>query len=346
VSVRASIVITSYNYARYLDAAVQSALSQSHPQSELIIVDDGSTDETESILRRYERQALVVRQARAGQCAAYNAGLERARGEVVIFLDADDTLAPHALARIIPLFTQQVVKVQFRLNLIDTWGRPRGGVIPRQMQQGDLSALVRAGRLCHSAPGTGNAYRVSDLRRLAPFPVSDEDRYGADFFAINGSALLGRVRSCDEALGAYRVHADGHDGTRFFGNAASWQDEHARTQSRHERLRTWVRARLGPDCIVAPCQPAFSLEKHVFAKKVLEAPGYSAGLRGGLRHFVFKLWPAIRLHSERPTLRLGLCMWALGVAALPRLLARPLARLGVDPSSRRGVLDVLHKLVD
>jgi glycosyltransferase involved in cell wall biosynthesis len=330
--VRASIVITSCNYAAYLPRAIESALAQTYPLSELIIVDDGSTDDTEQVLRRYERQAQVVRQNRAGQVAAYNAGLERVRGEIVIFLDADDTLDPHALARIAKSFTQDVVKVQYRLRLIDRDGRPRGGTIPRLMQQGDLSELVRSGRLCHSAPGSGNAYRVSALRRLAPFPVCDRDRYGADFFAINGSALLGQVKSCDEVLGGYRVH--GSSGSGFFGNAASWQDELALTHTRHERMRAWIAARLGPDCAIARCQPAFSLEKQVFAKSVLDAPDYKSGVSSGLSHFIEQLWPAITLHSERPMLRLGLCMWAFGVATLPRALGRPLARYVVDPASR------------
>ena len=328
----ASIVITSYNYAAYLAGAIESALTQTHPLSDLIIVDDGSTDDTQQVLRRYERQAQIVRQSRAGQVAAYNAGLERARGEIVVFLDADDVLDPHALARITASFGQDVVKVQYRLRLIDRDGRPLGGAIPRQMQQGDLSALVRSGRLCHSAPGSGNAYLVSALRRIAPFPVSDRDRYGADFFAINGSALLGQVKSCDEVLGGYRVHEPRGGGC--FGNAASWQDELALTHARHERMRAWIAARLGPDCAIARCQPAFSLEKQVFAKSVLDAPDYRSGVSNGLSHFIEQLWPAINLHSERPMLRLGLCMWAFGVATLPRALGRPLARYVVDPASR------------
>lgn len=329
---RASIVITSFNYAAYLPGAVESALAQTYPHSELIIVDDGSTDGTEQVLRRYERQAQIVRQKRAGQVAAYNAGLELVRGEIVIFLDADDVLDPHALAGIAESFTQNVVKVQYRLRLIDRDGRPLGGTIPRLMQNGDLSELVRSGRLCHSAPGSGNAYRVSALRRLAPFPVCDRDRHGADFFAINGSSLLGQVKSCEEVLGGYRVHGSSESG--FFGNAASCQDELALTHTRHERLRAWIAARLGPDCAIARCQPAFSLEKQVFVKCVLDAPSYKSGVSSGLSHFVDELWPAITLHSERPMLRLGLCMWALGVATLPRRLGRPLARYVVDPASR------------
>ncbi|HET8936983.1 MAG TPA: glycosyltransferase family A protein [Polyangiales bacterium] len=334
MTLRASIVITTHNYARYLEGAVQSALAQGHALSELYIVDDGSTDETAEILQRYADRAHIIQQAHAGQCAAYNAGLARVTGDIVLFLDADDLLEARALERILPLFTTGVAKVQFRLRLIDANGRRRGSDIPRWLVDGDLSDLVRAGRLCHSAPGTGNAYRVDTLRRLAPLPECEHDRYGADFFTINGSALLGEVKTCDEVLGAYRVHAytDHHIG--FFGNAASARDERALTHSRHERLRAWIAERLGPQHTIARCQPAFSLEKHVFVRAVLDAPNYAAGVHRGLTHLSTQLWPAISLHTQQTPVRLGLCMWALAVALSPRSISRPLARYGVDPSSR------------
>jgi hypothetical protein len=342
---RAAIVITTYNYARFLEGAIQSALSQRYAPTEVIVVDDGSTDETERILRSYERQVRVIRQPRGGQRAAYNAGIAHTQADVVLFLDADDMLLPEALERVMPLFTGAVAKVQFRLALIDSLGASLGGEIPRLMQDGDLSATVRAGRLCHSAPGSGNAYRVSTLRRLAPFPVCKRDRYGADFFAIHASALLGEVKNCSEVLGAYRVHASGQDGTRCFGNAASQQDELALTHTRHEQLRAWIAQRLGSEHKLERCQPGFSLEKHAFAKSVLDAPSYSAGLRSGLTHLIEQLGPAIRVHSERLTPRLGLCMWALGVALLPRAFGRPLARYGVDPASRSEPIQHIHASV-
>jgi cellulose synthase/poly-beta-1,6-N-acetylglucosamine synthase-like glycosyltransferase len=332
MTLRASIVVATHNYARYLEAAVQSALAQRNTQ--LIIVDDGSTDGTHQILRRYEDRAHIIYQAHAGQCAAYNTGLAHVSGDIVLFLDADDVLEPHAIERISPLFTEGVAKVQFRLRLIDANGQRRGGEVPSLLADGNLSVLVRAGRLCHSSPGTGNAYRVDTLRRLAPLPVCDRDLYGADFFTINGSALLGRVKTCDEVLAAYRVHASAEHDAGYFGNAASARDERALTQTRHERLRAWVAARLGSEYAIAPCQPAFSLEKHVFVREVLDAPSYASGVQRGLTHFTKQLWPAIGLHTQQSTLRLGLCMWALAVALSPRSIGRPLARYGVDPSSR------------
>src|SRR4051812_33036188 len=69
-----SIVITNHNYGRYLDDSIQSALEQSYDRVEVIVVDDGSTDNSRAIIARYHDRVTPVYQARAGQFAAFNAG--------------------------------------------------------------------------------------------------------------------------------------------------------------------------------------------------------------------------------------------------------------------------------
>jgi glycosyltransferase involved in cell wall biosynthesis len=96
-----SVIIPCFNYGRYLRQCVQSLLRQSYSQWECIIVDDGSTDETPAIcteLARTEPRVHVFRQTNAGLSAARNAGIRRAAGEFVQFLDADDLLQPEKLA--------------------------------------------------------------------------------------------------------------------------------------------------------------------------------------------------------------------------------------------------------
>ena len=89
-----SIVIPCFNHARFLPEAIESALGQSHAPVEVIVVDDGSTDDSASVAARYP--VKVVRQANAGLSAARNAGFAASSGEVLIFLDADDRLRPDA----------------------------------------------------------------------------------------------------------------------------------------------------------------------------------------------------------------------------------------------------------
>lgn len=89
-----SALIPVFNGGRFLALAIDSALAQAGVSIEVIVVDDGSTDETPAILAGYGDRLVVVRQANRGLAAARNAGLERARGDVIAFLDADDTWEP------------------------------------------------------------------------------------------------------------------------------------------------------------------------------------------------------------------------------------------------------------
>ncbi|HJU16652.1 MAG TPA: glycosyltransferase [Stellaceae bacterium] len=92
-----SIVITTYNHARFLAEAIESALGQTVGPDEVIVVDDGSTDYPGSVVRRYP-QVQLIRQPNQGLAAARNTGWRAARGRYVVFLDADDRLLPEALA--------------------------------------------------------------------------------------------------------------------------------------------------------------------------------------------------------------------------------------------------------
>lgn len=92
-----SVVIPCYNGAAFLAEAIRSVLAQTHPPLELIVVDDGSTDDSAAIARGFS-EVEVIEQANAGVSVARNNGLARARGDHVLFLDADDILLPGALA--------------------------------------------------------------------------------------------------------------------------------------------------------------------------------------------------------------------------------------------------------
>lgn len=94
-----SVIIPAYNYARFLPEAIDSALSQTLKPLEVIVVDDGSTDDTEAVLERYAGEIHIIKQRNAGVSAARNAGIRASRGELIAFLDADDMWLPTKLER-------------------------------------------------------------------------------------------------------------------------------------------------------------------------------------------------------------------------------------------------------
>jgi glycosyltransferase involved in cell wall biosynthesis len=92
-----SIIIPCYNYGNYLPRAIESVLAQTCDDYELIVIDDGSTDDTPAVVSSYRDKIIYHRQINAGQCAAHNKGVSLARGQYCYFLDADDELLVDAL---------------------------------------------------------------------------------------------------------------------------------------------------------------------------------------------------------------------------------------------------------
>jgi glycosyltransferase involved in cell wall biosynthesis len=91
-----TVVIPCYNQARFLSEAIESVLAQTHPYFEIIVVDDGSTDDTARIAASFDR-VRCLKQRNRGLAVARNTGFKAARGNYVVFLDADDRLLPNAL---------------------------------------------------------------------------------------------------------------------------------------------------------------------------------------------------------------------------------------------------------
>lgn len=125
-----SVVIATYNMGRYLPEAVASASDQTYGSLEVIIVDDGSTDDTADIVARWQPDARIryIRQENLGQQIAKNRGVAEAKGDYIAFLDADDRWKPDKLQRQIPLFGDDpaVGVVYSDAIIIDQDGRETG----------------------------------------------------------------------------------------------------------------------------------------------------------------------------------------------------------------------------
>ena len=95
-----SVIIPTYNYARFLGEAIDSAFAQTLPPLEVIVVDDGSTDATPEVLAAYSDRIRVIRQKNQGVAMARNAGIAAARGEYLAFLGVEEMDRPGSLAAV------------------------------------------------------------------------------------------------------------------------------------------------------------------------------------------------------------------------------------------------------
>ena len=126
-----SVVIPCYNQGAFLRQAIDSVLQQTYPAVDVIVVDDGSTDETGSVVRAYSGVRHIA-QRNLGAAAARNAGLRESRGDYLVFLDADDRLLPHAAATGVEYLVAHPDWgfVTGHVRLVDRNGSPGG--VPRQ----------------------------------------------------------------------------------------------------------------------------------------------------------------------------------------------------------------------
>ncbi|MEP7295448.1 MAG: glycosyltransferase family 2 protein [Burkholderiales bacterium] len=202
---RISIVITCYNYERYVAMAIGSALEQTVPPLEIIVVNDGSTDGSAAMLASFGDRIAVITQENRGQIAAANRGYAACRGDIVLFLDADDLLLPGALAAVVDVWTPACAKVQFELDVINGAGEFLGRRFCNYVAPYGSDEIRREFNRFGTYVWpvlTGNAYSRWFLARVMPLTVA----MGPDGFLNTIAPLYGDIAVVPEALGRYRLH--------------------------------------------------------------------------------------------------------------------------------------------
>ena len=186
-----SVLINNHNYGRFLHRAIESVLNQTYPNVEVIVVDDGSTDDSRRIIAEYGESVVPVLKQNGGQDSAFNAGFERSSGDIICFLDADDWFVPTKLAQIAETFKRhsQAKWCFHSLRLEDPFthqslGRTRA--FPRTDQDNstdcDFRQSMRYGRLPFYPMSTsGLCLKRSLLNKILPMPETfiptSADRY-------------------------------------------------------------------------------------------------------------------------------------------------------------------------
>jgi glycosyltransferase involved in cell wall biosynthesis len=206
-SVLVSIIINNYNYDLFLPDAIKSALNQTYPHIEIIVVDDGSTDNSHDIIDGYGDRIIPIFQPNGKQAAAFNSGFAKSKGDIIIFLDSDDYLFPHAVAKILAVWKPTLAKVHYHLNVVGSDGHSLGYSFPqgtKSLSTGEVwKTLLESGGYAR-VPTSGNALNRNALLPL--FPIPDEYKLTADDYLSVLVPFYGEVEAVDEPLGAYRIH--------------------------------------------------------------------------------------------------------------------------------------------
>ena len=114
---KVSVIIPNYNYAQFVGEAIESVLNQTYKDIEIVVVNNGSTDNSMDVLTKYSKKIRLINQENLGQSGARKSGLEMATGNFIAFLDADDKWAPEKIEKQILLFTPKVELVYCGINL-------------------------------------------------------------------------------------------------------------------------------------------------------------------------------------------------------------------------------------
>jgi glycosyltransferase involved in cell wall biosynthesis len=213
-----SVVIPTYNRAHLLPQALESVFAQEEKDFEILIVDDGSTDDTEAVLARYEGRVRVFRQKNSGPAVARNLGIENARGDYVAFLDSDDVWFPWTLAvhrSVIEKHGTPTIIEGTHVEFSTEDGPPAlAEILPVEYPAPDYLASPRGGLW-----PSGVAIRTEALRAVGGFPThafnaEDSDlwlRLGTrpGFVHVSAPPAFAYRRHAESAVGSLRKTCDG-----------------------------------------------------------------------------------------------------------------------------------------
>jgi glycosyltransferase involved in cell wall biosynthesis len=206
---RVTALVDTYNHERFIAEAIESVLAQDFPaaEMEILVVDDGSTDSTPDVIRRYGSRVRPIRKENGGQAAALNAGFAEARGEIIAMLDGDDVWLPNKVRRVVEVFDEHpeagmvLHPYQYWYPDEDRCGDdpsfvPLCGYIPDQPE-----SILRFGGVgtCSTAVRRDVALRV--------FPVPEGMKVFADSFFICAAIFAAPLVAIKEPLTRYRHHS-------------------------------------------------------------------------------------------------------------------------------------------
>jgi len=223
-----TVLITTYNYGRFIEDAIDSVLAQDFPKEEveIVVIDDGSTDGTGARVKKYRSQVRYFVQPNGGQAAALNAGFAKASGKIVALLDADDLLLPGKLARIAEAFRQNPAAGMVYHRMLE-WNMETNERCETTfpLVHGDVKTVPDLFLSYEPQATSCIAFRKASLDALLPIP--EHIRMLADGYAVDLMPFVAPIVALSDVLSVYRIH----------GKNAFYKDRQARTEFSKNRLQ-------------------------------------------------------------------------------------------------------------
>jgi len=334
--IKASIIISNYNYGRFVAAAIDSALGQDWPDKQIIVVDDGSTDDSRAVISSYGPQVLPLFKENGGQTSAANLALRHCTGDLIFFLDSDDILLPNALTTVARAWYQGVSKIQFPMTMIREDGSDAGSIYPNFRKTQTPERVRRSMALTSfyvSSPTSGNAWARNFIDQVFPLP---EDIRFFDGYLSSLSPFFGDVVTLTTPLVKYRINTNNF-WTREFSPklVADAAEEEAALGG---RLNRFLDEKFG----IRPVDHRKNftyMMKRIVTKKFLPSRCDDT--------WQAVMWLSYRSIVNNPNLslktQLFVGLWFLAVWATPKFIAIRIVKLRFVPSYRPPIVGKLLK---
>jgi len=315
---RLSIVIDNYNTGHFVGQAIESSLAVDWWNKEIIVVDDGSTDESRAVIEAYGDCIIPIFTTNGGQTKAVNAGFERSTGDVVIFLDADDMLLPTVAQQVTAAWRPGIAKVQYAMIYVDRALQPLGRQWPvytaKHTPEWAAQSMRETGNYL-SSPTSGNAWSRDFLKEVFPLPTRDQGLHWIDMYLHMLAPFFGEVVSLTSPQCLYRRHGENvsssvllHD---YLARFPRWMTQVEITK----RLADELLQRKGR-------ADSISYKNEYYAKLALASKRFFPGQhQAWLRTLLLKYWQTVWHGGLSPSRKALLFVWSVVFVASPRRIA-------------------------
>jgi glycosyltransferase involved in cell wall biosynthesis len=287
-----SVVVTTYNYGRFIEEAIESVLSQEYPEDkrEIVVVDDGSTDDTGERAKKYGSRIKYLLKTNGGQASALNLGFANAGGEIVSLLDADDYFLPGKLSRVAEAFQSDPKLGMFYHPFLEfdmSTNERRVSKFPPLISGSPYENVERF--VQYAGPGTCVSFRRKFLERLLPIP--EEIRMLADGYLGSLIVFVAPILAVPECLSGYRFHGE---------NAYHADENQALIEARKKRVPLYqIEFEAMQRWLTANGYTRKQLPVRVFLdgwRLYLQGEGFLSKPPGRLEFF---WWTVRKIHAER-----------------------------------------------